>query len=285
MLHEQAIYQHDGECWQVERFDYENHKAFVRKVEPDYWTDAMTYVQVARHRGERDGRASLAEPTWTSGWGEVAVVEKVVGYKKIKFYTHENAGYGDVRLPEMQMHTTAFWLTRARGRRASVVPERARRRDRRRCAASGMALETVATLALMCDPRDLGHDAGRRGRRRRTASGGVPRSGARRPRAGLQPDAVPLRARARRDRARRAHLGAARRAARARAAADRELPLPQRVPGVRRPGRGVAQGGGARAAALCGADGLRASVSWRDRGLAVGVLRASGVALDLAGSA
>ncbi len=47
MLHEQAIYQHDGECWQVERFDYENHKAFVRKVEPDYYTDAMTYVQVA----------------------------------------------------------------------------------------------------------------------------------------------------------------------------------------------------------------------------------------------
>ena len=41
----------------------------------------------------------------------MAVVEKVVGYKKIKFYTHENAGYGDVRLPEMQMHTTAFWLT------------------------------------------------------------------------------------------------------------------------------------------------------------------------------
>ena len=41
----------------------------------------------------------------------MAIVEKVVGYKKIKFYTHENAGYGDVRLPEMQMHTTAFWLT------------------------------------------------------------------------------------------------------------------------------------------------------------------------------
>ena len=46
MVHEQAIYQHDGECWQVEKFDYENHKAFVRKVKPDYWTDAMTYTQV-----------------------------------------------------------------------------------------------------------------------------------------------------------------------------------------------------------------------------------------------
>jgi DEAD/DEAH box helicase domain-containing protein len=43
--------------------------------------------------------------------GEVSVVEKVVGYKKIKFFTHENAGYGDVRLPDIQMHTTRFWLT------------------------------------------------------------------------------------------------------------------------------------------------------------------------------
>ena len=43
MLHEQAIYQHDGEQYQVERLDFDNHKAFVRKVEPDYFTNAMTY--------------------------------------------------------------------------------------------------------------------------------------------------------------------------------------------------------------------------------------------------
>ena len=36
MLHEQAIYQHDGEQYQVEKRDYENHKAFVTKVVPDY---------------------------------------------------------------------------------------------------------------------------------------------------------------------------------------------------------------------------------------------------------
>ena len=50
------------------------------------------------------GRATVA-------WGEVSVVEKVTGYKKIKFFTHENAGYGDVHLPEQQMHTISFWLT------------------------------------------------------------------------------------------------------------------------------------------------------------------------------
>ncbi len=156
MLHEQAIYQHDGECWQVERFDYENHKAFVRRVEPDYWTDAMTYVQVSVL--EESATGPLLQSAWPTGWGEVAVVEKVVGYKKIKFYTHENAGYGDVRLPEMQMHTTAFWLTVPTVVCARMPSGRAAAIDALR--GIGVALETVATLALMCDPRDLGTTLG-----------------------------------------------------------------------------------------------------------------------------
>jgi DEAD/DEAH box helicase domain-containing protein len=171
MLHEQAIYQHDGETYQVERFDYENHKAFVRKVEPDYYTDAMTYVQVSvlEKSGEAPvvqndasalaaGAAPLPYSGWTSGWGEVSIVEKVVGYKKIKFFTHENAGYGDVFLPEMQMHTTAFWLTVPEEICAGLEAGRAAAIDALR--GIGIALETVATLALMADPRDLGTTLG-----------------------------------------------------------------------------------------------------------------------------
>jgi DEAD/DEAH box helicase domain-containing protein len=160
MLHEQAIYQHDGECWQVERFDHENHKAFVRRVDPDYWTDAMTYVQVSVIEEEATGAVS-ASADFTAGWGEVAIVEKVVGYKKIKFYTHENAGYGDVRLPEMQMHTTAFWVTVPEDVCAGIAAGRAAVVDGLR--GVGVALETVATLALMCDPRDLGTTLGSAG--------------------------------------------------------------------------------------------------------------------------
>ncbi len=160
MLHEQAIYQHDGECWQVERFDHENHKAFVRRVAPDYWTEAMTYVQVSVLEESATGLASpvTASAAWPSGWGEVAIVEKVVGYKKIKFYTHENAGYGDVRLPEMQLHTTAFWLTLPERALAYVGSGRSAAIDGLR--GIGVALETVSTLALMCDPRDLGSSLG-----------------------------------------------------------------------------------------------------------------------------
>ncbi len=88
----------------------------------------------------------------TVGWGEVSVTEKVVGYKKVKFHTHENAGYGDVRLPDIEMHTTSFWLT---------VPADVGTSLGRVTAIEGLkglahALKIVATLALMCDQRDIG---------------------------------------------------------------------------------------------------------------------------------
>lgn len=154
MLHEQAIYQHDAEQYQVERLDFENHKAFVRKVAPDYFTTALTYrtVAVIEERNTSElGRAHL-------GFGDVKVIEKVTGYKKIKFFTHENAGYGDVHLPEMQMHTTSFWLTLSEAVIATLPYPRATIIDGLR--GLGGALETVSTLAMMCDPRDLGQTLG-----------------------------------------------------------------------------------------------------------------------------
>ena len=154
MLHEQAIYQHDGETWQVERFDYENHKAYVRKVKPDYFTDAMTYTQIAVIEVEDASPKGL----FPSSWGEVSVSEKVVGYKKIKFQTHENSGYGEVNLPEMQMHTTAFWLTLPEAFCMAHPAGRAAVIDGLR--GVGIALETMSTLALMCEPRDLGTSLG-----------------------------------------------------------------------------------------------------------------------------
>ena len=156
MLHEQAIYQHDAEQYQVERLDYENHKAFVRKVKPDYFTTALTYrtVEVI----DQAQQATLRGSTATLGFGDVKVVEKVTGYKKIKFFTHENAGYGDVNLPEMQMHTTSFWLTVPEAVVAELGLPRATFVDGLR--ALSVALETVSTVALMCDPRDLNRTIG-----------------------------------------------------------------------------------------------------------------------------
>ncbi len=163
MLHEQAIYQHEAEQYQVEKLDYENHKAYVTKVLPDYFTTAM----VSRKVSILEETASAPYGACRLAWGEVSVIEKVTGYKKIKFHTHENAGYGDVRLPDMQMHTTSFWLTVpwaqideacARATRAIGSLSRAAAIDA--LAGVGRALETVATIALMCEPHDIGQALG-----------------------------------------------------------------------------------------------------------------------------
>ncbi len=154
MLHEQAIYQHDAEQYQVERLDFDNHKAFVRKVEPDYFTTALTYRTVA----VLEPLANSTLGPSVTGYGEVKVLEKVTGYKKIKFFTHENAGYGDVHLPELQKHTTSFWLTLTEASVAALGRPRAELIAGLR--GLGTALETIATLALMCDPRDLSRTLG-----------------------------------------------------------------------------------------------------------------------------
>lgn len=159
MLHEQAIYQHEGEQYQVERLDYDNHKAYVRKVEPDYYTTALTHVRVSvldeaksewlPARGAGVGGLGLHV-----GMGDVNVVEKVVGYKKIKFHTHENVGYGDVDLPAIEKPTTAFWLTIPEALLGVIDVPRGVMLDALRGLLS--AMHAVAAVGLMMDPRDLG---------------------------------------------------------------------------------------------------------------------------------
>jgi len=161
MLHEQAIYQHAAEQWQVERLDFENHKAFVRKVKPDYYTTAMTHMNVSVYEEADADFLKMGGPFGVAaGFGEVSVVERVVGYKKIKYHTHENVGYGDVHLPEMQMHTTSIWLTFPEELVLSFGVPRAAVIDALRGLAN--AMHTVAAVGLMTDPRDLGHCLGDR---------------------------------------------------------------------------------------------------------------------------
>src|SRR5258708_7682678 len=87
------------------------------------------------------------------GW-EVHVVSRVVGFKKIKFYTNENVGSGELDLPEQQMHTTSYWLT-IPDAIMDVLPYAA---DDRRDGVVGLsyAMRQVAQLLLMCDRHDIG---------------------------------------------------------------------------------------------------------------------------------
>jgi DEAD/DEAH box helicase domain-containing protein len=160
MLHEQAIYQHEGGQYQVERLDFDNHKAFVRHVKPDYYTTAMTHSKVTVLEQDQGAVVELGEVPLDAGLGDVSVIEKVVGYKKIKFHTHENVGYGEVHLPEMQKHTSAFWLTFPEDFVQSQPEPRAVVVDALR--GLSKAMHVVGAVGLMIDPRDLGRTLGSR---------------------------------------------------------------------------------------------------------------------------
>ncbi|MEZ5288747.1 MAG: Zn-binding domain-containing protein [Vicinamibacterales bacterium] len=148
MLHPKAIYIVEGRLFQVERLDFEGRKAYVRSVDCDYYTTAIDYTRVTI----LDEFGCDAEQV--AHHGEVHVVSRVVGFKKIKFHTNENVGSGELDLPEQQMHTTSYWLEVP----APVMAALPYAIDDRRDGVRGMAyaMKNVAQLLLMCDQRDVG---------------------------------------------------------------------------------------------------------------------------------
>jgi DEAD/DEAH box helicase domain-containing protein len=155
-LHEKAIYIHGGQQHHVEHLDFKERKAYVKRVDVDYYTDAVRYTQVR----VLEIAATVQSSAHSHSHGDVLVRSQVVGFKKIKFFTHENIGNGKLELPENEMHTTSYWITLERPLLDSLPFSVSERQ-------SGMfgllhALESVATLLLMCDRRDLGTAIGER---------------------------------------------------------------------------------------------------------------------------
>jgi DEAD/DEAH box helicase domain-containing protein len=149
LVHPKAIYIHEGVQYHVDILDWDERKAFVTRTDVDYYTDAdlgITLKVLEVFDGADAPRAGSRQR------GEVMVAWKVTMFKKIKYHTHENVGWGSIDLPEQEMHTTATWL---------VPPaELVNRYDRDTLdgALIGLArvARTTASLLLMCDPRDLG---------------------------------------------------------------------------------------------------------------------------------
>jgi DEAD/DEAH box helicase domain-containing protein len=138
----------EGRIYQVEELDFVGRKAHVKEVDCDYYTTAITYTKVTiLDRFEVDAVNVALH-------GEVHVVSRVVGFKKIKFQTNENVGSGELDLPEQQMHTTAYWLEIP----LSIMNALPYATDDRRDGVIGLAfaMKQVAQLLLMCDARDIG---------------------------------------------------------------------------------------------------------------------------------
>ncbi|MDD2561873.1 MAG: DEAD/DEAH box helicase [Eubacteriales bacterium] len=143
LLHENAIYLHEGVQYQVEKLDFDACKAFIKHVDVDYYTDADLNISLSL--------LDVEESAGNAARGEVKVTALVKIFKKMAFDTGESLGYGPVRLPETDMHTTAMWLT---------LPEGTSRQYGKDSLQNGMLgisnlLRIVAPLYLMCSPQDL----------------------------------------------------------------------------------------------------------------------------------
>ena len=151
-LHVGAIHVIEGKTYEVRRLDWDGRKAFVRAVDAAYYTEAVCNV-----------RLRIVEPMPMmqgiagDGCGYAHVVRTVPGFKKLRFRTHENIGFGPVHVPDLELHTVAaHWRVPASA--LTVLADPVRRAAA--VLAVGHALHHVAALVLMCETGDLGHGVG-----------------------------------------------------------------------------------------------------------------------------
>ncbi len=147
LLHENAIYMHEAQQYQVEKLDFDACKAFIRRVDTGYYTDANLNISLSLLDIEKQEE----EAGVLRALGEVKVTTLVTMFKKIRFDTHETLGFGHVRLPETDMHTTAMWWT---------LPDNLAGQFENDTLKNGMLavtnlLRIVAPLYLMCAPQDV----------------------------------------------------------------------------------------------------------------------------------
>ena len=147
LIHDDAIYMHQGRQYHVERLDWEEHRAYVHPVSVDYYTDAD--LRVGLQVLERLAGPLIDPGRATSrSHGEVRVSVLAAMYRKIRLLTHETVGAGPIRVPERDLQTNAYWCSL---RLASTWPGLELGIE-----GFGHLLGQAACLLAMCDHRDLG---------------------------------------------------------------------------------------------------------------------------------
>jgi DEAD/DEAH box helicase domain-containing protein len=148
-VYQNAIYLHQSAQYTIDRLDLDDRKAFARPVDVDYYTDAQIKVDLKVLDAFREEHVGEA----IKRCGEVSVTWLPSIYKKIKFGTHENVGWGEIHLPESTMHTSAYWVE---------FPENAAeilqiKQQALSEALHGLAntLRQVAPVQVLCDPTDI----------------------------------------------------------------------------------------------------------------------------------
>lgn len=151
LIHEDAIYIHRGQQYQVEWLDWDDKKAYVSPVSVDYYTDAQLAVELK----VLDSFRAADAPGGRHEMGEVALTFLATIFKKVKLNTHENVGWGKIAIPEETLHTTGYWLG------FEDEATKGLKRDELAAGLAGVAhlARNLAPIFCMCDARDIGSEA------------------------------------------------------------------------------------------------------------------------------
>ncbi|MBN2030791.1 DEAD/DEAH box helicase [bacterium] len=149
LVHDEAIYIHEGTQYHVDQLDWQRRKATVHQVRVDYYTDAQMKTDIR----VLDEFESETVTGGKKAHGEVSVTTLATLFKKIKFETHENVGAGRIHLPEMTMHTTAYWWELDENVKSILSLSEGNLGDGLKAVAN--VLENVVPLWVMTDPKDL----------------------------------------------------------------------------------------------------------------------------------
>ena len=153
-IHTEAVYIHQSRTYYIDKLDWDRRTAYARETDLDYYTDAVakTDVRVLTQDAispESDDASPLSERSF----GDVSVVTIVSKFKKIKFETHDNVGFGEVYTPPNEMQTECCWFTFRDGLKEELE------KDGLILGAGLQALaellRNVVPLYVMCDPRDF----------------------------------------------------------------------------------------------------------------------------------
>ena len=147
LVHDQAIYIHETRQYHVDHLDWDERKAYVTPTDTDYYTQALLAITLK----PLETFAAAPAPVAQRAHGEVMVSSIATLFKKLRLETHENLGWGKIHLPEIELHTTSYWV--------ALGPEfDPWRRDDLDVAlnGAGRAMQTVASVLLMSDPHDIG---------------------------------------------------------------------------------------------------------------------------------
>jgi DEAD/DEAH box helicase domain-containing protein len=171
LIFKNAVYIHRGRQYLVEDLNIDEKKCLVREADVNYYTDGyvktdikvLTEDEEFVYKGNREGEREREEAGKNGDFaakgvlGDVLVRSQAAKFKKIKFSTLENIGYGNIDMPEEEMQTRGLCLLFPKESAGGQILAKIDEAEAGSVLSStGRLIKQIAPMFLLCDSRDIG---------------------------------------------------------------------------------------------------------------------------------